>query len=154
MKVWVRNGLNEKIIGKILHKKKGIATVQHLHQTPDTIKNQYLDGTQNNQVSPDGYTLDIAYMSRPGIDEKQLDLIFDYKNNVKLYPAFQQYLREYQPPLLATWGKNDVSFIPQGALAFKKDVPNSEIHLLDSGHFALETHVDEIGRLILNFMEK
>ncbi|KUP34381.1 hydrolase [Bacillus halotolerans] len=121
---------------------------------PKTIKNQYLDGTQNNQVSPDGYTLDILYMSRPGIDEKQLDLIFDYKNNVKLYPAFQQYLREYQPPLLATWGKNDVSFIPQGALAFKKDLPDSEIHLLDSGHFALETHADEIGKLILNFMEK
>lgn len=98
---------------------------------PDTIKSQYLDGTQKNQVSPDGYTLDIAYMSRPGNDEKQLDLIFDYQNNVKMYPLFQQYLREYQPPFLATWGKNDVSFIPEGANAFKKDLPNAEIHLLD-----------------------
>lgn len=92
-------------------------------------------------------------MSRPGNDEKQLDLIFDYQNNVKLYPAFQQYLREHQPPLLAVWGKNDVSFIPQGALAFKKDLPDSEVHLLDSGHFALETHANEIGRLILNFLK-
>lgn len=120
---------------------------------PDTIKNQYLDGTQDNQVSPDGYTLDIAYMSRPGNDEKQLELIFDYQNNVKMYPQFQQYLREYQPPLLATWGKNDVSFIPAGAKAFKKDLPNAEIHLLDTGHFALETHANEIGELMLNFLK-
>ncbi|WP_028402289.1 alpha/beta fold hydrolase [Ectobacillus panaciterrae] len=120
---------------------------------PDTIKNQYLDGTQDNQVSPDGYTLDIAYMSRPGNDEKQLDLIFDYQNNVKMYPQFQQYLREYQPLLLATWGKNDVSFIPAGAKAFKKDLPNAEIHLLDTGHFALETHANEIGELMLNFLK-
>ncbi|MGG0792027.1 alpha/beta hydrolase [Peribacillus simplex] len=120
---------------------------------PDTIKNQYLDGTKNNQVSPDGYTLDIAYMSGSGTDEKQLDLIFDYQNNVKLYPQFQQYLREYQPPLLATWGKNDASFIPEGAKAFSKDLPNAEIHLLDTGHFALETHANEIGELILNFLK-
>lgn len=120
---------------------------------PDTIKHQYIDGTQDNQVSPDGYTLDIAYMSRQGNDEKQLDLIFDYQNNVKLYLQFQQYLREYQPPLLAAWGKNDVSFIPAGAMAFKKDLPNAEIHLLDSGHFALETHANKIGELILNFLK-
>lgn len=119
---------------------------------PNTIRQQYIDGTQNNKVSPDGYTLDIAYMSRPGNDEKQLDLIFDYKNNVKQYPQFQQYLREYQPPLLAVWGENDVSFIPAGAKAFKKDLPNPEIHLLNTGHFALETHASEIGKLILNFL--
>ncbi|WP_169081765.1 alpha/beta fold hydrolase [Paenibacillus sp. PL91] len=82
---------------------------------PDTIINQYIDGTKENQVSPDGYTLDIAYMSRPGNDEKQLDLIFDYQTNVKMYPEFQKYLQEYQPPLLAAWGKNDISFIPEGA---------------------------------------
>lgn len=120
---------------------------------PNTIKNQYLEGTQNNQVSPDGYTLDIAYMSRPGNDEKQLDLIFDYQNNVKMYSQFQLYLRKYQPPLLATWGTNDVSFIPEGAKAFLKDLPNAEIHLLDTGHFALETHANEIGDLILNFLK-
>lgn len=120
---------------------------------PDTIRHQYIDGTQNNKVSPDGYILDIAYMSRPGNDEKQLDLIFDYQNNVKMYPQFQQYLREYQPPLLAAWGKNDVSFIPAGAKAFEKDLPNAEIHLLNTGHFTLETHAGEIGELMLNFLK-
>ncbi|MDS0527677.1 alpha/beta hydrolase [Clostridium sp. SHJSY1] len=120
---------------------------------PETIIHQYVDGTQNNKVSPDGYTLDIAYMSQPENDEKQLDLIFDYQNNVELYPQFQQYLREYQSPLLAVWGKNDVSFILAGAKAFKKDLPNAEIHLLDTGHFALETHAGEIGKLILKFLK-
>lgn len=121
---------------------------------PDTIKNQYIDGTKENQVSPDGYTLDIAYMSRPGNDEKQLDLIFDYQTNVKMYPEFQKYLQEYQPPLLAAWGKNDISFIPEGAKAFKKDLPKADIHLLDTGHFALETHAKEIGELILSFFKE
>ncbi|AET57169.1 hydrolase, alpha/beta fold family protein [Paenibacillus terrae HPL-003] len=120
---------------------------------PDTIKHQYVDGTKEGQVSPDGYTLDIAYMSRPGNDEKQLDLIFDYQNNVKMYPKFQQYLHEYQPPLLATWGKNDVSFIPAGAEVFKKDLPDAEIYLLDTGHFALETHAYEIGERVLDFLK-
>ncbi|WP_176585804.1 alpha/beta fold hydrolase [Priestia megaterium] len=121
---------------------------------PETIKHQYIDGTQENKVSPDGYTLDIAYMGRPNNDEKQLDLIFDYQNNVKMYPEFQQYLRKHQPPLLAVWGKNDVSFIPEGAEAFKKDLPDAEIHLVDSGHFALETHAKEIGELMVNFLKR
>lgn len=119
---------------------------------PTTIKHQYVDGTKGNLVSPDGYTLDIAYMSRPGNDEKQLDLIYDYRTNVNMYPQFQQYLQEYQPPLLAVWGKNDVSFIPAGAEAFKKDLPHAEIHLMDTGHFALETHAKEIGELIIPFL--
>lgn len=121
---------------------------------PETIKHQYIDGTQENKVSPDGYTLDIAYMERPNNDEKQLDLIFDYQNNVKMYPEFQQYLCKHQPPLLAVWGKNDVSFIPEGAEAFKKDLPDAEIHLLDSGHFALETHAKEIGELMVDFLRR
>ncbi|WP_375347316.1 alpha/beta fold hydrolase (plasmid) [Priestia megaterium] len=121
---------------------------------PETIKHQYIDGTQENKVSPDGYTLDIAYMERPNNDEKQLDLIFDYQNNVKMYPEFQQYLRKHQPPLLAVWGKNDVSFIPEGAEAFKKDLTDAEIHLLDSGHFALETHAKEIGELMVDFLKR
>ncbi|MFF2908035.1 alpha/beta fold hydrolase [Paenibacillus sp. NPDC057934] len=120
---------------------------------PDTIKNQYVQGTEDNKVSPDGYTLDIAYMSRAGNDEKQSDLIFDYQSNVRLYPQFQKYLQEYQPPLLAVWGKNDVSFIPAGAEAFKQDLPKAEIHLLDTGHFALETHALEIGEQMLNFLK-
>ena len=120
----------------------------------DTIKHQYIDGTRENTVSPDGYTLDITYMKRPENDEKQLDLIFDYQTNVKMYPEFQQYLRKYQPPLLAVWGKNDVSFIPEGAKAFKKDLPDAEVHLVDSGHFALETHANEIGELMLDFLKR
>ncbi|MBU8589129.1 alpha/beta hydrolase [Priestia megaterium] len=120
----------------------------------ETIKHQYIDGTRENTVSPDGYTLDITYMKRPGNDEKQLDLIFDYQTNVKMYPEFQQYLRKYQPPLLAVWGKNDVSFIPEGAKAFKKDLPDAEVHLVDSGHFALETHANEIGELMLDFLKR
>ncbi|SFH59540.1 hypothetical protein SAMN04487776_1376 [Priestia megaterium] len=93
-------------------------------------------------------------MKRPGNDEKQLDLIFDYQTNVKMYPEFQQYLCKYQPPLLAVWGKNDVSFIPEGAEAFKKDLPDAEIHLVDSGHFALETHANEIGELMVDFLKR
>ncbi|SDC55911.1 Pimeloyl-ACP methyl ester carboxylesterase [Paenibacillus sp. CF095] len=120
----------------------------------DTIKHQYVDGTKNNLVSPDGYTLDHAYMNRPGNDEKQLDLIYDYQTNVRMYPLFQQYLQQYQPPLLAVWGRNDVSFIPAGAEAFKRDLPNAEIHLLDTGHFALETHAKEIGKMMVQFLKK
>lgn len=121
---------------------------------PETIKGQYLGGTDEKLVSPDGYTLDIAYVSLPGRDEIQSDLIYDYRTNVALYPDFQKYLRENQPPLLAVWGKNDPSFIPQGAEAFRKDVPDAEIHLVDSGHFALETHASEIGKMIVSFMKK
>lgn len=121
---------------------------------PETIKGQYLGGTDESLVSPDGYTLDIAYVSLPGRDEIQSDLILDYRTNVALYPEFQRYLRMHQPPLLAVWGKNDPSFIPQGAEAFRRDVPDAEIHLVDSGHFALETHAGEIGRLMVSFMKR
>ena len=113
-----------------------------------TIIEQYLQGAIKECVSPDGYTLDIAYTRAPDYAERQLDLIYDYQSNVKLYPVFQQYLREYQPKLLAVWGKNDVSFIPQGAEAFLLDDMNAQVHLLDSGHFALETHAVEIAELI------
>ena len=121
---------------------------------PQTIIGQYTDGADKNLVSPDGYSLDIFYMSRKGIDKIQSDLIFDYQTNVELYPQFQEYLRKHQPPLLAFWGKNDVSFIPAGADAFKKDLPDAEIHLVDSGHFALETHYIEIGELIISFLNR
>lgn len=120
---------------------------------PETIKGQYMGGTEEGMVSPDGYTLDIAYMSQPERAEIQSDLILDYRTNVALYPKFQTYLREHQPPLLAIWGKNDPSFIPQGAEAFKQDVPDAEIYLVNSGHFALETHAKEIGKMIVTFMK-
>lgn len=114
----------------------------------ETIIGQYTFGTEPGAVSPDGYSLDIFYTQRDGYGEIQSDLIFDYQNNVKLYPKFQEYLREYKPKLLAVWGKNDPSFIWQGAEAFKKDLPDAEIHLVNSGHFALETHCAEIADLI------
>jgi pimeloyl-ACP methyl ester carboxylesterase len=121
--------------------------------SPDTIRTwQYLNGADASRVSPDGYTLDIAYMARPGADEIQLDLVLDYRSNVALYPSFQAYFREKQPPFLATWGKNDAHFIPAGAQAYKRDLPKADVHLLDTGHFALETHAEEIGGLIPGFL--
>ena len=121
--------------------------------SPETIREwQYLNGADASRVSPDGYTLDIAYMARPGAEEIQLDLVLDYRSNVALYDAFQAYLREWQPPFLAAWGKHDAHFIPAGALAYKRDLPKAEVHFLDAGHFALETHAEEIGQLILEFL--
>lgn len=123
--------------------------------SPDTIREfQYLHGTDSSLVSPDGYSLDIAYMARPEAEEIQLDLILDYKSNVELYPEFQAYFRQYQPALLAVWGKNDPAFLPAGAAAYKRDIPSAEVHLLDTGHFALETHALEISEFILDFLEK
>jgi pimeloyl-ACP methyl ester carboxylesterase len=123
--------------------------------SPEAIRDwQYLHGADPSRVSPDGYTLDIAYMARPGVDEIQLDLILDYQSNVALYPSFQAYFRKKQPPLLAAWGKNDPAFIPAGALAYRRDLPSAEVHLLDTGHFALETHSEQIGNLILAFLER
>ncbi len=119
----------------------------------DTVYGQYTYGTEEGSVSPDGYSLDLYYASV--IDdyaEKQSDLIFDYQNNVKLYPAFQKYLRDYQPKLLAVWGKDDPSFIWAGAEAFRKDLPNAMIIPVNSGHFALENCCREIADLILKFM--
>lgn len=117
---------------------------------PETIIGQYLGGEQSDQVSPDGYTLDIFYTTLPDYAERQSDLIFDYQNNVKNYPLFQKYVRTYQPEIIAAWGKNDPSFVYQGAQAFAKDDPNADVHLLDGGHFVLETHWQTIGQLILD----
>ena len=99
-------------------------------------------------VSPDGYSLDNFYLARPGADEIQLDLFRDYKSNVALYPAFQDYFRTHQPPFLAVWGKNDPFFLPAGAEAFKRDIPDAEVRFFDTGHFALETHASEIAAAI------
>jgi pimeloyl-ACP methyl ester carboxylesterase len=120
---------------------------------PATIRDfQYLHGADSQLVAPDGYTLDIAYMARAGAEEIQLDLILDYRSNVALYPKFQEYLRNHRPPLLAIWGKNDPFFIPPGAEAFRRDIPDAEVRFLDAGHFALETHAEEIGRAIREFL--
>lgn len=118
----------------------------------DTVIGQYTFGTEEGSVSPDGYSLDLYYAATiPDYAEKQSDLIFDYQNNVKLYPVFQEYLRKYQPKLLAVWGKEDPSFIWQGALAFAGDLPEAKIVPVASGHFALENRCDEIAENILEF---
>jgi pimeloyl-ACP methyl ester carboxylesterase len=102
-------------------------------------------------VSPDGYSLDDFYLARPGADEIQLDLLGDYKSNVALYPTFQNYFRTHKPRFLAVWGKNDPFFLPQGAEAFRRDIPDATVHFFDTGHFALETHAREIAAMIHDF---
>lgn len=120
----------------------------------ETIKGQYTFGTPEGSVAPDGYLLDAYYVSLPERAEMQNDLILDYRTNVALYPQFQEYLRTCQPRLLAVWGENDPSFIPAGAEAFKRDLPNAEVHFVPSGHFALESHAAEIAEYIKRFLEK
>ena len=105
-------------------------------------------------IAPEGYTLDGALLARPGNLDIQLDLFLDYANNVKLYPAFQEYFRKWKPPLLAIWGKHDLYFIPAGAEAFRRDNPNTTVQFLDTGHFALETHVEEIALAMRDFLAR
>ncbi|TCP36640.1 pimeloyl-ACP methyl ester carboxylesterase [Sphingomonas sp. BK235] len=120
---------------------------------PATIRDwQYGTGADPTRLSPDGYELDIAYMARPGAEEIQLDLILDYRSNVALYPAFQDYFRTHRPPLLAVWGRHDPAFVPAGAAAYRTDLPDAEVHLLDTGHFALETHYREIADHMRDFL--
>jgi pimeloyl-ACP methyl ester carboxylesterase len=116
---------------------------------------QYTHGVSDtSQVSPDGYSLDNFYLARPGADEVQLDLFGDYKSNVALYPTFQKYFRTHKPPLLAVWGKNDPFFLPPGAEAFKRDIPSATVRFFDTGHFALETHAEEIAEEIRKFLPR
>jgi pimeloyl-ACP methyl ester carboxylesterase len=120
---------------------------------PETTVWQYTHGVADaSAVSPDGYSLDNFYLTRPGADEVQLDLFGDYKSNVALYPAFQQYFRTHKPRFLATWGKNDPFFLPAGAKAFKRDIPEAIVRFFDTGHFALETHCMEITAAIRDFL--
>ncbi|HTW53578.1 MAG TPA: alpha/beta hydrolase [Stellaceae bacterium] len=122
---------------------------------PETTVWQYTHGIADPAaVSPDGYSLDNFYLSRPGAHEVQLDLFGDYKSNVALYPAFQAYFRAHKPRLLAAWGKNDPFFLPAGAEAFWRDIPNAAVRFFDTGHFALETHALEIALAIRGFLEK
>jgi pimeloyl-ACP methyl ester carboxylesterase len=115
---------------------------------------QYTHGVANPEsVAPESYTLDVALLERKGNKEIQLDLFLDYASNVKLYPKFQEYFRKSKPPLLAIWGKNDPFFIPAGAKAFQKDLPNAKVQFLDTGHFATETHVVEIAAAMKEFLE-
>jgi pimeloyl-ACP methyl ester carboxylesterase len=115
---------------------------------------QYTHGVANPEgIAPESYTLDVALLERPGNREIQLDLFLDYASNVKLYPKFQDYFRKSKPPLLAMWGKNDPFFTPAGAEAFRKDLPNARIQFLDTGHYAIETHVVEIAAAMKDFLE-
>jgi pimeloyl-ACP methyl ester carboxylesterase len=93
-------------------------------------------------------------MDRPEAREIQLDLILSYRTNVALYPSFQKYFREHEPPLLAVWGRNDPFFLPRDAEAYKRDIPDAEVHFLDAGHFALETHHQEIAALMRDFLSR
>src|SRR6516225_4183403 len=116
---------------------------------------QYTHGVADtSSVSPDGYSLDNFYLARPGADEVQLDLFGDYKSNVALFPEFQAYFRKHKPPFLAAWGKNDPFFLPPGAEAFKRDIPNAVVRFFDTGHFALETHAEEIAAAIREFLAR
>jgi len=123
--------------------------------TPKTTRWQYVEGVKDaSLVSPDGPIHDQTILDAPGADEIQLDLFGDYKSNVALYPAWQTYFRAQKPPLLAVWGRNDPFFSPKGAEAFKRDIPEAEVHLLDTGHFALETHGGEIADIMRDFLAR
>ncbi|KAF8862256.1 putative hydrolase, partial [Acephala macrosclerotiorum] len=121
--------------------------------TLETTKWQYDTGSKV-PVAPEAPYLDFALMQRPGNFDIQLDLFYDYQNNVRIYPQFHEYFRKSQVPILVAWGKHDPFFIPPGAEAFKRDVKGAEVHLLDAGHFAVETNTEEIAGLMLKFLEK
>jgi hypothetical protein len=121
--------------------------------SPEGLRRQYTAGVPNpDLIAPEGYTLDAAMIARPGNMDIQLDLFLDYANNVKLYPAFQEYFRKSKPLLLAILGKHDPFFIPPGAEAYRRDNPNAVVQFLDTGHFALETHVQEIALAMKQFL--
>ncbi len=122
---------------------------------PETTRWQYTQGVPDSAcVSPDGMSLDNFYLARPGADEVQLDLFGDYKSNVSLYPAFQEYFRAHKPPLLAVWGRHDPFFLPAGANAFKADIPRADVRFFDTGHFALETHAEPIALAMHEFLSR
>lgn len=116
---------------------------------------QYEGGEKHPEaVPPESYTLDQALMDRPGNKEIQVNLFYDYQNNLPLYPKIQEYFRKSQVPTLVAWGKHDIIFIYPGAEAYKRDLPNAQISPIDGGHFVLETHLDEMAKLILDFLKK
>ena len=123
--------------------------------SPDGLKWQYTHGVQNvEKISPDNWNIDLQHLTREENNEIQLAMFYDYRTNVPLYPQWQQYFRDHQPPTLIVWGKNDYIFPSDGAFPYKRDLKNLEFHLLDTGHFALEEKGDEIANYILNFLNK
>lgn len=123
----------------------GATEWQYTHGVPET---------HVSRISPDAWMLDQAYLDRPGNQEIQLDLFYDYRTNVDLYPDFQAFFREYQPPTLIVWGKNDHIFPAQGAAPYLRDLPDAQLHLIDAGHFILESHGPEIAATIRDFLGK
>ncbi len=120
---------------------------------PETTKFQYTDGVADlSRISPDNWVHDQALLDRPGNADIQMDLFYDYRTNLPLYPAIQAYFRDRQPPTLIVWGKNDKIFPADGAHPYKRDLPDVELHLIDTGHFALEDKADEIVPLIRDFL--
>jgi pimeloyl-ACP methyl ester carboxylesterase len=123
--------------------------------SPKATRWQYTHGVPDvTMVSPDTWTFDQAFLDRPGNQEIQLDLFYDYRTNPPLYPAWQAFFREHAPPMLVVWGRNDEIFVPGGAAPYARDNPRAELHMLDAGHFALETHGAEIARLMRDFLER
>ena len=123
--------------------------------TPDGVKWMYCEGTRNpERISPDNWNIDLFFLGRPENHRIQLDLLYDYRNNVDQYPRWHQYLRKHQPPVLLTWGANDPFFTQEGGQAFQRDLEHAELHMLDTGHFALEDHCDEIAGLIRSFFDR
>lgn len=123
--------------------------------SPETTRWQYVHGAHEAALlAPEAWTLDQALLDRAGIADIQLDLFLDYRSNVALYPAIQSWLRSHRPPLLAVWGRHDPFFLPAGAEAYRRDLPKAEIHLLDAGHFALETRGEEIAALVRDFLSR
>jgi pimeloyl-ACP methyl ester carboxylesterase len=123
--------------------------------TPSAIRDQYLHGAGDPEaIAPDGWTLDHHFLEPPDRQQIQVDLAFDYHTNVELYPRWQSWLREHRPPTLVVWGRNDPFFVEAGALAYAGDVPDAEVHLLDTGHFALEDRLQEIAPLIASFVDR
>ncbi|MFC4313489.1 alpha/beta fold hydrolase [Steroidobacter flavus] len=118
-------------------------------------REQYLDGVKDpSRVDPTTWLVDQALLDRPGNAEIQLDLFYDYRTNVELYPKFHEFFRNRQPPTLIVWGRNDKIFPAEGAQAYLRDLPKAELHLLDSGHFALEDRGQEIASLMLSFLNR
>lgn len=118
---------------------------------------QYENGVppeDQSKISPDGWQYDQSLLDRPGNSDIQLDIFHDYQSNLPLYPKWQEAFRKYKPALLAVWGKNDEIFVAPGAEAYRRDLPEAEVHMLDTGHFAIETHGEEISSLINDFLKR
>jgi pimeloyl-ACP methyl ester carboxylesterase len=127
----------------------------HVLVAPESTKFQYTDGVADvSRISPDNWVHDQALLDRPGNIDIQMDTFYDYRTNLPLYPLVQAYFRKHRPPTLIVWGKNDKIFPADGAYPYKRDLPDVEFHLLDTGHFALEDKADVIVPLIRNFLDR